>query len=616
MSAVLSVFLATGAFAAASKELALPEGRGERIRIQSRDVKRASLQVVGRGIEGIDAKAAIDGAGRELLWKEIRRKTDAGGNLNVFYRQYLTDGNITAEVYGSEVGAHYTPDGRLYSVSGAQARQVNVANGVSLDRQAAIEAAAYRMLARETRVRRLDEMHAEQRDRALNAAKLVLMERDGVYHYTYLTYASDLSDNGLQIAIDADTEQIVAITETNMGGNCLPTGSMVTVNATGTPVRSGVSNRSIKAHPATDRPSPYTHEGYWHSVPYKTVYQQITGTGTWMCANMSDSWTIFPLQTENSVVVYKDRVDGSITWHGSAAGDAIYHSDKTMTYLKFIHGRDGWDDAYGPVKIIIDSTTPSRDQAQFNANVTATSPNNAVMMGLPGRMYQGAASLDWVAHEWGHGVINTSANFPYSGVGAELHEGFADVIGHATERYYHATGSGVETDDWLMHEDAASSGYARGAVDDNGGHNWTGPTTYNGQNYYTFNDLLHANDTPTTNTNAHSGANKLAVVLRLLTEGGTNPVCARLSTLSGCSTSVTGQGENKAARIMVTALESTLPSNSTWSTLADDVAQAAFNLYNACGSNPLSNASAEQTAVFNAFTAIGHPGSGVLNTCP
>lgn len=626
LSVLLSLCLATSAMAGPI-EKPLPEPRGERIRISGRGVAADAKQIVGRGIEGIESQAAIDRAGRELLWKEVRKQVDLEGNVHRFYRQFLVGEGISAEVFGSEVVTHANADGKMWSISGMQFRDVLVANGVSLDREAALDAAAFRMLSHRTRVRKLDEMHSEQRERALGAAKLMLVETNGVFRYVYFTQAADAADRGYHIAVDADTEEIVAVTSLNPGGNCTPTGSLTTVNATGVPVRSGVANRTLKAKAATDRPAPYTHEGYWHSVPYKTVYQQISGDPTWSCNGTTSPWTIVPLKTENGVATYKDWTGEQ--WKGSTAGDALFHSDQTNRYFKFIHGRNGWDGNYAAVKVIIESTVPNRDQAQYNMNVTTLAPANAVMLGVPGRMFPAAASLDWIAHEWGHAVIDTSADFPYSGTGAELHEGFADVIGNMVERYYHPTATGnppsnagLEKADWTMHEDAALSGYVRGAVDDNTGHEWVGPNVWGPNAWsqsdrYSFNDLLHASDTPVPTLGlTHARGNMLSVVLRLLTEGGTNPVCSRLPGLSGCSTSVTAQG-SKGARIMFRALESTLPSNSTWSTLADNVADAAFSLYNQCSVSTLNNAAAEQQAVFAAFRAIGYPSpTEALNTCP
>ncbi len=597
--------------------LPLPDPTAERVVLRGAALRTASAVLAGRGIDGVAAQPLVDDAGRELAWKLVRRHVDDEGGIHAFYRQHLLGNGLDAEVYGSEVGAHYTADNALRWVSGTQYREVNVANsGVSLDRDGAVEAAAYRLMARnQVRVRHLSEMSADLRKRAVDAAKLMLVERGGVFRYHYFVVVSDIHDAGYQVVLDADTEAIVAVTETNPGNNCTPTAPVSAVSATGTPVRTGLPARALKANPAADKPAPFTHEGYWLATPSKVVYQQTSGNGgLWMCnPNLSYSWTIFPVRTENGVPVYKEWADQP-AWRGSAAGDALHHTNLTMAALNAM-GRKGWDGNYGEARIIIESRAPFQDSAQYNQNLTSIAPANAVMLGRPLRMYPASSSLDWVAHEFGHGVVHTSADFPYTGVGAELNEGFADVIGHLVEMRSHPGGTGLEKFDWLMHEDAAVSGYARGAVDDGASHTWVGPVTYNGTNFYTFNDLLHKDDTPTTSTTIHSHANKLSVVYRLLTMGGTNPVCTRLPNLSGCGTTVDGLGSTKASKILFNALQFYLTSFATWDSLADLVAYAAFNEYDKCWADPFWNASIEQQAVFDAFTAIGHPGSGRLYEC-
>lgn len=622
VAVLLSLCLASPAAAVGP----LADPRGQSVRLSGSDVAGAAFAVAGRGIAGIVSRPVIDDSGRELIWKEVRRHVDDRGNVNVFYRQYLVDGNVTAEVHGAEMGVHSLPGGKVWAVNGTQFPRVTVANDPLLDRENAIDAAALGMQrAKQTRVRSLRELPAEQRARSIAATKLMLVERDGVFRYAYFTYANDAQDNAYQVVVDADTEEIVALTSVSKGNNCVPTGSMVTASATAVPVRSGVPTRTaVKAHPANDRPLGIIHEGYWHSTPYKTVFQQVTGTATWMCENISESWTIFPLVTENGAPVYKDHVttDGR-QWRGSAAGDAIYHTDLTMRFFRQM-GRYGWDDAYGAAKIIVEAEGIGRDQAQFNSelgNPTAIAPLNSVRIGVPNQMYNLAASLDLVAHEWGHGMIDKTANFPYSGEGAQLHEGFADVIGHMAEKTMQSAGTGLErSDDWTIQEDSAVSGYVRGVIDDAGSHDWVGENgpffqMINGQKVYGFNDLLHAQDTPTTYATAHSHGNKLSVVYYLLANGGTNPVCNRLW-LSGCGTSVPSITLTKANRILFAAIESHAKSYTTWSDLPYRVAEAAFAQYNRCAYDPTANASAEQDAVFAAFTAVGHWVNPVKTNCP
>jgi Zn-dependent metalloprotease len=57
-------------------------------------------------------------------------------------------------------------------------------------------------------------------------------------------------------------------------------------------------------------------------------------------------------------------------------------------------------------------------------------------------------SLDVVAHELGHGVVQWTANFVYSKQPGALHEHFADVFGSVVTQY--AEGQTAEDADWLI----------------------------------------------------------------------------------------------------------------------------------------------------------------------
>jgi Zn-dependent metalloprotease len=59
-----------------------------------------------------------------------------------------------------------------------------------------------------------------------------------------------------------------------------------------------------------------------------------------------------------------------------------------------------------------------------------------------------ARSLDVIAHEIGHGVVQTTANLEYYSQSGALNEHFADVFGTVITRY--ANGQTEEDSDWLI----------------------------------------------------------------------------------------------------------------------------------------------------------------------
>lgn len=223
-------------------------------------------------------------------------------------------------------------------------------------------------------------------------------------------------------------------------------------------------------------------------------------------------------------------------------------------------------------------------------------------------MYNFAASLDQVAHEWGHGVIATTSNL----TNGELNEGFADVIGQMVEKTTEPAGSGVEhSDDWDLGEDLSRNCltdcfFFSGTLDDGPyGHSFGAwPTSI-------LNIRLHRDDDPQQifgPAGAHSWGNMLNVTYRLLSDGGQNTICSRLPSLSGCGVTVNGLGITSASQIMFSTIQWYLPSNAQWPDLATYASSAAFDLFNQCVNGlPGRNAAIQQGVVDKAFGAIGYP---------
>jgi hypothetical protein len=66
-------------------------------------------------------------------------------------------------------------------------------------------------------------------------------------------------------------------------------------------------------------------------------------------------------------------------------------------------------------------------------------------------------------------------------------------------------------------------------------------------------------------------------------------------------------GDQKAGEILFYALQFTLQSGTTWATVGDGVAEAAFQRFNNCSAGSTYNAALEQGVVNQAFAAIGYP---------
>ncbi|HEX6899886.1 MAG TPA: hypothetical protein VF789_09235 [Thermoanaerobaculia bacterium] len=574
--------------------------------------ERAAQEMVGHGVPlpgGRSGQISSTTAGSEIVWREVRDETDSRGGRHVFYSQHVIDRGIEAELFGSEIGLHYSASGELRNVGGRQFTSVSISNRPAFTAAQAVDRALQRLRSHPGfRPGSSADLLPSQRAYRKANTRLKLVQSGDTFRYAYFTFANDERGVEHNVVIDAQSEEVLAVSKARVGNNCNPTGPWTSVNARGIPVRPelrGTVTRSLKANVAPNR-SPFTHEGFYYATPTISALQE-TNNPTFACGGVTPAYTLIPLSVDGTTGYPTYRNVGE--WQGSAAGDAMYHTYQTMQALISL-GRNGWDNNFGDANIVVESTLLT-DAATFVMDPEGDPrlpPTPSVAIGRAVRFYSNAAALDVVGHEWGHGVVMTTANFPYETlVGAQLHEGFADVIGQAVEKLRQPAGAGLErSSDWTLHEDNGTSGYARGALDDGtAGHRWYGfPCTpgelhcCNGTYCYTFNDKLHREDEPGTDTiwDPHARGNMLSVVLRLLSEGGRNPICSRLPALSGCTTTVQALGVSGAARILLNTLSYT-PSTARWEDLPIYANWAAFQPFDFV----------TPQIVDDAFVAIGYP---------
>lgn len=618
--------VAVGVFAFGAGAQSLPDPQNSTIYLN--DPEAAAQRLVGRGVAlpgGLAARAAFDTAGNEIVWREVRRSTDPLGNGHVFYRQYVVADTAATELFGSEVGVHTRASGEFAYVGGTQFEIVSIANRPRLTPFQALRRGSERLRAhRGEDFERVPSVMDDVVTHRLKETRRVLVQDGTEFRYAYFTFAEDARGGYHEVIVDAENGRLLGTSNANPGGNCFASNPSTVVTAIGVPVRAGVPNRTLQASPVSTRPAPFTHEGFWLASstawPSSSVYQQTTMANFKCDVNVTTSYTLFPLTTNaNGVPVYDD-VPGT-PWNGRAAGDALYHTWQTMRAFATL-GRDGWNGSGAEARIIVDSTagnlngldTPVDTAQYIRTPKDGRSPADVVVIGNASQFYNLAASLDLVAHEWGHGVIFDEVNLSYStNTNQQIHEGMADVIGNIVEKLRQPAGGGLEqSSDWKLQEDSADGGYARGAYDDGASHNWVGP-----YGTRTLNDQIHRDDSygsgPPSHPNAidnHGVGNMLTMAYRLMAEGGKNPICYRGAPdtgYSGCDTTVVGVGVTKANRIMFQALYE-MPSTVGWTTIANYVNQAAYEVYGGC---------AEQKAVWGAFKAIGYPRTvSPLGGCP
>lgn len=430
------------------------------------------------------------------------------------------------------------------------------------------------------------------------------------------------------LVLDAATGQILRLVREVMDATCSPFTNQV-VQALAYPQNPALSPRWLWATTAPDRAAPWTHEAHLPQTatrPGIEIYFAILPgeSGTAICSLIcpNTAYGVLPLTSITGTPAYTD-VAAETQVPGKEAGDALWNTYQTMNTFWALFRWKGFDGLGSPARVVVRFLGAGWDNAQFVTRSTLGwgvgcptsgfyAPLAAVEVGKKlARPLSHAAALDVMAPEWGHGLIAATAGFPYSGIGAQLHEGFADVIGYLVEWANQPPGSGAEKADWTLAED---SGPAVRRVDVDDG-NQEGPCNPSlGECDFAF----HKDDDPGL-IEAHARGNQLAVAYRLLVVGGQNPVCTRLPQLAGCDLTVPGLGLIKASKVFFYTLAYYAVPSTQWEDLPELAKGAAFALFAHCSSTcrgkPSCWANLEQTAAEKAFAAIGYPGDGTVTTC-
>jgi hypothetical protein len=643
------------AFPLTAEELAY----GTPIFIHGKAADAAERQIAGRGIPlsgGRMTPAAYDAQGREVVWREIGRRVDPRGGTHVFYRQFLSDGGVEAELVGSDLGLHYDRNGRLGFIGGNQFVSVTVTNAPEIGPEIASERAHHALQA-PAPGRALTESVVEDRVRTERASrsKLQIVRRDnGEFRYVWRTTAAGANGVEQEVLVDAESERIVATNALQRFGNCSPEDPQAPVAAIGRPSHPNMGSieRSLIATEAPNRFywfsgssywAPFTHEAFWPgqgNVPDVAVYQELGAAGypsdwntiEFRCNQSADlSYSLMPLRADDpfgSGSITDPVYENDHGWKGRAAGDALHHTHETMLAFAYMSW-NGWDGYGTEASVVLESTLVPADTGVFFRPGTGGSkiPSwGGIAISASVDYHHLATSLDLIGHEWGHGINDAKAGgaFAATTVGSEMDEGWADIVSTIVEKLRQPAGSGLEqSSDWTMHEDSGAGGYARGALDDDSdsevGHRWYKKTS----GYRLYKDRIHKDD-PHFDATPHATGNMLVMAMKLLAEGGYNPICSRSGTnpvtglaysaSTGCSTSVAAQGLSTAIQIMWDTLLYRVPSTVTWETVGNYAMQTAYENYRVCGAG--NNALAKQTAVKNAFSAIGYPPTVPFYTCP
>jgi Zn-dependent metalloprotease len=126
-------------------------------------------------------------------------------------------------------------------------------------------------------------------------------------------------------------------------------------------------------------------------------------------------------------------------WDASGVG-AAYNVKQTYDYYKNTHGMDGMDGNGSNIIVFVNFDTNANNAFYVSGQLVFGDGDGSFMTSL-------ASSLDVVAHEFTHGVIEASAALVYENQSGALNESFADVFAAL-----------LDTGDWLIGEDVVLTG--------------------------------------------------------------------------------------------------------------------------------------------------------------
>ena len=297
-------------------------------------------------------------------------------------------------------------------------------------------------------------------------------------------------------------------------------------------------------------------------------------------------------------------VDADNDWTDAVAVDAHAYVGWTYDYFFKRHGRRGLDDRDRPIVALINGV--SQDGALSLPPEMLDLAVNAFWCGECGPggiglMYFGngippeyaltadgrnwgylAGSLDVVAHELTHGVIDSSSGLIYLDESGALNEAFADIMGTSVEFFHQAMGTRRGEADFIIGEDTVRGLYGV----QHGIRSLSNPGAFGDPDHYS---LRYTGPEDDGGVHVNSGIVNHAFYLAVV--GGPN----RTSNLV-----VRGVGidnREQVERAFYRAFVYMLPASATFSTARAATIQAARDLYGA--------GSAPEQAITQAWTAVG-----------
>ena len=255
-----------------------------------------------------------------------------------------------------------------------------------------------------------------------------------------------------------------------------------------------------------------------------------------------------------------------------AALEAHWGAMMTYDYFKNIHGRNSYDNNGAVIRNYVHTNLvamgySNNNNAFWNGSVLTFGDGN-------GTTIDTYVCLDVVAHEFGHGVCQKTANLVYSGESGALDEGLSDIWGACVSNYANNLFPGLNKNIWLHRIDVGTAN--RSLMNPN---SYGQPDTYGGGTYWTG---------PNAGVHTNSGIMNHWFYILSVGKSGINGM--------GNTYNVTGISISKAEKILYRAETVYMTANTNFANARTHTIQAAIDLYGACSREVMSA---------NAWHAVG-----------
>lgn len=619
--------------------------------------------VLGRGITvaGGECAASLTGPWGEIVWKQMRDVIDPHGFRHFFFRQALEPAPELAAklpegivkdgipLPDTSIGVHLSKDGTLVLAAGHQVRSAQLANRLVI---AAPRDAAYAALSEVLATGAYEPFEPMALDPGARltweeSAELIITwsgESDEL-RLAWRVTVPGLDGPGRIPLIDAQTGILVTFQEVIASSTCSPDQS-TPVSGMAYPQWLSTFTRVVPATAMNTPQPPFYFEAHWpyESPSYPPLHTFSTATDPNCPWSGSGYYQLIKVGQSGSSPLYGEPSGFTVQ---REAGAAMFYSRRAFE----LTGSLGWPGFKGsasssePARVAVGKVDSglTAGGAFLYSDTPGWGPADMVLFGQAAPTSQGncdvptpahacpppTVCMDLVAHEWGHGIAKYSAGPTTYGnptVAGQLHEGFADVIGHLVSRSNQADTPAVN---WILFEDCVPPQQTiwpcRPFHQRRADQYLTNPPLC----YYKTQPLLQScppgtasacpyvlqGGAPANIVENHQAGHMLSVGFYLLADGGTthkNPACGFGAPSSICNVLVPWLGLTKARRIFFDTLVWWIGPTTTWEQLPLFAVSAAFSAFSNC---PWSNALTEQDATAKAFGAIGYPTSARMN-CP